>query len=268
MPADAEADAQHMLAEIGHDGLSILYYSPNPMHVRGWMNFPFEKNLATSLKGAALSDLLEREALPAFTTCHIFFNFKETMLVPQEFFKEPIASSMLDCIHGPQPTDAVFSEQVPGIEAVNVYRVDDFIYNSLNSRFLSAVFYHSNTLLLPYLLKKQVELFVTIYQDSIRVILFREDRLQLAQYFEYNTPSDVAYHLLNVCQQHAISPAEIRLLLSGFIQSDSNLYDELYRYFLNIELEETAEPVTMGEEVQQMPAHFYSHLISLAKCVS
>lgn len=231
------------------------------------MNYQFEMNLPAAEMATDLNQLLGKETLPEFNSCHIFFNFKEVMLVPGQFFKDSAAASMLDCKFGEQPTDAIFSEPVEGMKAINLYRVNDYIYNILNSRFLSAVFYHSHTLLIPFLQRQQQELFCTIYQHSIRVFLFRDDKLQLVQYFDYSTPSDVAYHLMNTCSLHQASPSEIRLTLTGFIDKESNLYEELYRYFLNIQIQESGD-IELSGEVGEMPAHFFSHLISLVQCVS
>jgi hypothetical protein len=259
---------QHLLIEIGQEGLSIIYYSIAPFQVEGWMNFHFDKNQPSSQMAAAVDELLEKESLPPLNSCHIFFNFKESTLVPRKFFREEEAAAMLDCLYGSQPTDAVFWEPLNSIDAVNIYRVDDQLYNLLNNKFLSAVFYHSHSILLPYLLRVQEELFCTVYQDSIRVVLSRGDKLQIVQYFEYNTPSDVAYHLLNVCGRHQVSPSEIRLNLTGFIERDSNLYEELYKYFLDIRLAELPDGVLLSGGVSEMPAHFFSHLIALGQCVS
>jgi hypothetical protein len=268
LPPDPAGKNLHLLAEIGSEGLSLLYYSTSPVSIEGWMNFQFEKNMPSPDMAAELNELIGKESLPEFNSCHIFFNFKESLLVPVQYFKEATAASMLECKYGAQPTDAIFSEQLEGMNAVNVYRVNDYIYNNLNSRFLSAVFYHTHTLLLPFLQRQQQELFCTIYQHSIRVILFREDKLQLVQYFDYSTPSDVAYHLMNTCSQHQVSPSEVRLTLTGFIDKDSNLYEELYRYFLEIQFAELPEGVELSTGVSSMPAHFFSHLISLVQCVS
>jgi hypothetical protein len=232
------------------------------------MNFQFEKNMPLPGIATELNEFIGKENLPEFNSCHIFFNFKESMLVPDPYFKEAAAAAMLDCKYGPQPTDAIFSEPVEGMNAVNVYRVNDYVYNILNSRFLSAVFYHAHTLLLPFLQKQQQELYCTIYQHSIRVILFMGGKLQLVQYFDYGTPSDVAYHLLNTCSQHQVPPSTVSLTLTGFIDKDSHLYEELYRYFLNIDFAALPGEVGLSEEVGTMPPHFFSHLISLAQCVS
>ena len=267
MPLHPGEKSLHLLAEIGSEGLSLLYYATSPTSIEGWVNYQFEINMPASEMATELNQLLGKETLPEFNSCHIFFNFKECMLVPDQYFNETATASMLDCKFGAQPTDAIFSEPVDGMNAMNVYRVNDYIYNILNSRFLSAVFYHSHTLLVPFLLRQQQELFCTIYQHSIRVFLFRDDTLQLVQYFDYGTPSDVAYHLINTCTQHQLSASEIKLTLTGFIDKDSNLYEELYRYFLNIQIAESGEAALPGEE-GDMPAHFYSHLISLVQCVS
>ncbi len=268
LPASPATQPLHLLIETGQEGVSLIYYSTAPFQVDGWMNFHFDKNQPASQIASAVKYLLENESLPAFNTCHIFFNFKESTLVPREFFREGQASAILDCLYGSQPTDAVFSEAVNAIDAVNVYRVDDQFYNLLNNKFPSAVFYHSHTVLLPYLLRVQEALYCTVYQDNIRVILNQGNKLQIVQYFEYNTPSDVAYHLLNVCGRHQVSASEIELTVGGFIEKDSNLYEELYKYFLNISLTELPGELRLSPEVSEVPPHFFSHLIALAQCVS
>lgn len=268
LPSISEGKGLHMLAEIGSEGLSMLYYSVSPVKVEGWLNFQFKKNIPSPEMAAELRQLTGKEELPEFNSCHIFFNFKDSMLVPSAYFKEGTAAAMLDCKFGTQPTDAIFSEEVEGMNAMNVYRVNDYVYNILNSQFLSAVFYHSQTLLLPFLQSLKEELYCTINQHSIRVVLFKSDKLQLVQYFDYGTPSDVAYHLLNTCSLHGVSPDEVKLTLDGFIDKKSHLYEELYRYFLNIRLSELPADVELSGELHGMPVHFYSHLISLVQCVS
>ena len=107
-----------------------------------------------------------------------------------------------------------------------------------------------------------------VYPNSIKVLFYREDKIQLVQYFSYNIALDVVYHLLNVCAQHSVEADSITILLSGMIDEKSNLYNEIYKYFLMINLNQLPANVSLSDEVMQYPHHFFSHLISLASCVS
>ena len=102
----------------------------------------------------------------------------------------------------------------------------------------------------------------------MKVVLFKGGEVQMVQIFEYTTPTDAAYQLLNICNQYDLSPKEIPLTVSGFIDKKSNLFDELYRYFLNIDLDKPDNGVAIATHISQYPVHFFSHLILLVKCVS
>ena len=106
------------------------------------------------------------------------------------------------------------------------------------------------------------------FHNSIKVFLFNGPALQLVQQFNYDTPVDAAYHLLNCCEQYNLAAAEITLMLSGMIDEQSKLYTELYRYFLSIEFEQTDKEIELHDRIKFYPSHFFSHLTGLASCVS
>jgi len=78
----------------------------------------------------------------------------------------------------------------------------------------------------------------------------------------------VAYHLLNICNLHNILPESITITLSGFVDMQSSLYEEIYRYFLNVQMEQLPQEVDITDEIKAYPTHFFSYLISLIQCAS
>jgi hypothetical protein len=256
----------HLLAEAGRDTISLVWYSKEPLKIEGLFIYQTGKDITGQTLAENIQTLLANENLPHYHSCSICYNFKESLLIPAEYYTAGNQAEMLHCIYGDNVAATIFSEPVKNVDAFNIYRVPASIHEAMINRFFAANIQHSNSLLVPSYLTKDI--YCIVYNSYIKVFLFSNGNLQLLQLYDYNTPADVAWHLLNVCTQHHVSPAEVELTLSGFIDQRSNLYEELYRYFLHIKMEEWPEGVGLAEEIRTYPEHFFSFLITLVKCVS
>ena len=90
---------------------------------------------------------------------------------------------------------------------------------------------------------------------------------QVIQKFEYKTPEDVAYNLLNVCNSFESAVDETTLHISGLLDKVSTLYAEIYKFFRNIQFGKLPEGYTYNDEIKKYPSHFFSHLFALSSCV-
>jgi hypothetical protein len=268
LPEVGSEDSVHLLIEAGWESISFLYFSKSPLKIQGLLIYQFEKNITAMEMADVLNQFFTQENLPRHLNCYISYNYKETTMIPAAFYNESALADILDSIYTPNKTSSYFSEKEAGLEAIIAYRVDSRIESVLNQHFPQAIVHSSISLQLPVFKEKSNFLYCIIYQNNLKVISFKQQELQLVQFFDYTTPTDVAYHLLNVCTQHDLSPQDICLTISGFIDKKSNLYEELDRYFLNIQLEELESDVAVAHAISQYPVHFFSHLILLAKCVS
>ena len=111
------------------------------------------------------------------------------------------------------------------------------------------------------------ELFVGFQTNHLTMMLCKEGRLQVIQHFEYSSPEDAAYHLLNACRSFEVLPDKVHLHISGLIDERSGLYEALYKYFLNIEFDKLPAGFSFTEEIKDHPSHFFSHLFYQASCV-
>ncbi len=268
LPQLQQEESYHLIVEVGADTLSLVYFTKEPLCIQALYVHHIDKNTPASQLAEELEEYFRTENLPGQLSCHICYNFKECTPIPTVYFKQGNLTEMMDVLYGENNKATSSAEVVKGMDMALGYRLNKEIDALLQSRYPGAVTHHSLALQIAALGKEQDGLFCSIYQHSIKVVLFKNGVLQIARFFDYATPSDVAYHLLNVCAQHEVSPAIGRLVLSGFIDQKSNLYEELHRYFLNIELYEVAGPVTTAQAVSQYPVHFFSPLTLLATCVS
>ncbi|MBK8605606.1 MAG: DUF3822 family protein [Chitinophagaceae bacterium] len=95
------------------------------------------------------------------------------------------------------------------------------------------------------------------------VIAANRNNILLTQTFEYTTPEDVLFYLLKICKQFSLSRERVELQLSGLVDKQSSLYKELYQYFINIDFRNA-----LWNTGAEYPAHFFTSLNDLAKCVS
>ena len=260
----------HLLIEAGCESISFLLFSKSPFAVNGLIIYNLEKNLLPPELAEEINNCINSESMlrQSFNSCTICYNFKESMLVPQQYFDAPAQSEILDLFFGNSNASIVYCDKLTEQKMLNVYRVEEIIALVLQEFYPGATHIHASSLQVNKLPEQSNSLSCIVYHNGIKIILCKENKLQLVQYFSYNVALDVAYHLLNVCAQHNIPTDEVNILLSGMIDEQSNLYNEIYKYFLNIQFDKPTMEVALADGILEYPAHFFSHLISLASCVS
>ncbi len=267
-PIVEEISSLHLLLEVGNNEMSLLLYSTNPFIVQGHFLFILDdifitKEYANSIK----MELEQHHLLPTqFASVNVIYNYKESAIVPTDYFVDTTKENVCELMFGKDTTAYCFQENVKDNEMKLIYRVPQRMFDLLNELYPKNKFSHATSLQLLQNKSANV-LHCIIYQHNIKIILFKGSELQIVQYFDYETPLDVCYHLLNVCEQFAITINDVLLSLSGMIEEKSNLYKEMYKYFLNITFTQLSNETICAEFMKEQPQHFYSNLTALALCV-
>ncbi len=268
-PVTTNFSELHLVVETGKENISFLIFSKNPFSVEGFYSFNLDKNISPVEYAGAIKNIIEHDDLlkQHYATVNIFYNFNISTLIPAAYFVEEEKNNVCDVIFGHDKTAICFHENVKGHNIKILYRVPEKIYETLNSLFPKNIFAHSTSEQISFTDNNAASLQCIIYHNSIKILLFKNNQIQLVQYFDYETPADVCYHLLNVCERFQISTAEVNLVLSGMIDKDSSLYTEIYKYFLHVSFSTASTEINISEHLKELPPHFYHHLTALALCV-
>lgn len=213
-----------------------------------------------------LADILSShpEASASFYKVAVCYHYSQHVIVPQQYYSHENFGELWKAVHGVSSSKNIISETVAGWQLNSVYTVPQDVQQFLARRYPSASFKHFSTLALDT--KPQNEtaglLQVDFAVDEFEIVVFKQGELLLAGQFEYSTPHDVIYYLLNICNQYALSQYEVQLKVSGLIDKDSALFKELYQYFLNIEFREASWTHP------DYPLHFFTQLNDIARCAS
>ncbi len=220
--------------------------------------------LAAEMEGIILQEPLLKQT---FKKTDIVWSFPSALLVPHEWMNPETASDMLDLVQGDLQLGETKSDFMFKHNMHTAYRVPVAIAEVFAKHFLYASQTHQYAVLPDLCPGEANQLYVIFYNNRLTAMLHKENKLQAIQHFSYQSPEDAAFHLLNLCRSFDVSPEDVVMQCSGMIDENSNLYANLYKYFLTIRFADLPENASYADEIKKHPSHFFSHLVSTALCV-
>lgn len=261
----------HLLLEVAQFGISVLKFRKDPFTIDAVSIYNFQEDEAGTTFVEKFREVLTDTAIGDKSNVHVFYNFKESLLIPAEFMQEVSSSEQLNLMYGISPAAETAYDEIAidsGISKQDkmfcVFRIPRGV-RSLTNEISSNSSRHSTSQQIR--LTGASELHCTIFHNTIKVFLYSGNQLLLVQQFGYKTPADAVYHLLNVCDKHDLRPGDIDVYINGMIDSGSSLYQELYKYFLHLHFNVVADDIFLSSGIKEHPLHFITHLTELARCV-
>jgi hypothetical protein len=202
-----------------------------------------------------------------FKSTTVVYAHPQSVMIPSDLLQEAQKKEMLELVHGDISeafirTDFLFRQYTH-----NIYPVPKQVDAVVSYLFSSPVSTHLYSLLPDMFQSPGNHLHCIFSPASFTAMLAKEGKLQAIQTFAFKTPEDVAYYLLQICEAFETDINETILHLNGMIDKSSSLYIELYKYFLNVEFATLPSQYSYPEEINNYPAHYFSHLFAAASCV-
>jgi hypothetical protein len=199
------------------------------------------------------------------------YNTPECVLVPDILYNPDVRDAMMTLIHGDLEKGLTLTEQVKHLELHNIYRVPKVFHEEIVRVFPGGKYRHYYSAWLKARqsfseVQQGDHLHVIFYPYKIITVLFNNSQLELIQSFPYDIPEDVSYHLLNISEQFRLPADKLRLHVSGLLDTNSAMYTELMKYFLNVDLEARSRNFNYDFAFDNYPQHFFTPVFSLALC--
>ena len=201
----------------------------------------------------------------------VFYNNANGLLIPDRYYQEDHTSQWLELVNGDLHEELPLQDNIAEMEVKHVYSVSPGLHEELVRKYPMASFSHFNTGWLKKKFKHQQKatlMEVVLYPSHIIVSLWKQDQLHIIQCYEYDTPEDVAWWLLNIAYQWEMSPSELPVVVSGLVEIQSPMYSEIKKYFLEVELDTRPSVFQYDFSFDNYPQHFFSPIFSLALCAS
>lgn len=267
--SNAPLEKPVLLVQAGKQGIALIQLDSDSNTFISLQVYHFARHLSNEDIAAEMNTILAADDLlqQHFKKIFITWCFDESILVPNSFFDTAKNNAMLELVYGDASAATAQNEMVLMQDLHTVYRIPVAVKNVFNSWFPFAIQHHQQSLLIN-INKEQLNLLYCIFYPShITVLLRQNNQLQVIQNFEFSTPQDAVYHLLNTCESFAADINQTNVILCGMIDADSSLYGELYKYFLHIGFASLPGNFNYTEEIKNYPAQYFSHLFATASCV-
>jgi hypothetical protein len=202
----------------------------------------------------------------------IIFNWPENCIVPRVYFDKDHSREMLGLMFGYLYKGLLLSEKLSEADMFIIYRIPPVLDDFFQRRFTGCTYRHYYSLWLDTRNKNvkspATQVNIIFNPNEIIAAVFINGQLQVMQNHPYQTPEDIAWHMLNVYHRFNLKQEETPLLVGGMIDQNSAMYAELLKYFINIEFDSMPEGINLPEQFQSFPPHFFSPILKLALCAS
>jgi hypothetical protein len=263
------AARQNLFVQAGRQGISLIQLDSDSNMFTSVLVYHFTKHLTDARIAEEIKTIVSAENFHPmrFKKIDVAWCFDENILVPHKYFDAANANAMFHLVYGDVMPGAVQNELINTHHLHALYKIPLAVKTVFNNWAPFCIQTHQNCLLINFNKENTDLLYCNFYPEHLTVLLRKEGQLQVMQNFEFSTPEDASYYLLNVCQSFEVDATQATLTVSGMIDAKSNLYNELYKYFLNINFSTLPENFNYMEEMENHPAHYFSYLFATAACV-
>lgn len=263
LPDSINTSNKDLICEISESGFAYFLQDYDTKFIQGLSVYHFDKINGIDSLTNTLQKIFDNDSTISgpFRKTTICYSFKESILIPESIHQFEAANESLTVVYGEMPASIVRSENIPGTKIHNIYRISEEVHQAITKYFPTAAVIHQYTALSHT--ENEISAMTAIfYPNKIITKLIKEGALQIIQSYNYSCPEDVVYYMLNICHQFSVEV--VTLNLGGMIEKDSAMYDEIHKYFKQINF--LALGADVAEGIKEFPAHYFGHLFLLSSC--
>jgi hypothetical protein len=203
----------------------------------------------------------------------VTFNTEEYVLMPDRFYQPAISEDCLSLVHGNLPSNVSSWEHLSALGMHNLYRTPGWLHQALVHRFHQASTHHGISLMLSAIRQRNDEwsptcMHLWFFTGHVLSAVYKGGELLISNWLPYEIPEDLSYTLLNTAEQFGLNPEDIPVTVSGFIDRESIIFEELMKYFLVVETDNGGGTFIADDIFSGYPDHYFTPAFSFAICAS
>ncbi len=187
----------------------------------------------------------------------------EALIIPSEIFDVTEAKAHLKSIYKTSEADSFYSDIVGNKNIVAAFAIPKVLEKAINVHFYNANIQHSYTVNIKTQNANAAdEISLQLHSSYFVITVYKQNKLQLIQTYNYNVAEDVLYYLLAAQQHLELDKENVSVKVSGLIDSDSALYKLLKQYFHNVQFQNNNIDIIDSAIIDKSPAHYSIHDLS------
>ncbi|MDL2262117.1 DUF3822 family protein [Bacteroidales bacterium OttesenSCG-928-I21] len=155
-----------------------------------------------------------------------------------------------------------------------IYSVDNNLVDFLKTIFPKHKLYsHASSFIETNFIKNKIrenrenaKVFVQVFESFIDILVFRNEKIELYNSFDYKTNNDILYHIVNVFEQLKLSQEETEVSVSGFIETDNIAIIHLRKFVRMVYFEPQNMDFIYFYKFQETLPHYFVNFLNIVKC--
>lgn len=251
-----EADSKSLLIEAGNGNLSILLWDKTRAVPEAAEVFSGILDCTDQWQEVMQqSELLGYRSLDTI----IFLNYPRFLPVPTIFYKPQEALLQMEAIFGEDHFLHTGGDILRELDMVIGWQVPKDSFECMADHFDAVQFKSIATLMLetgPVMKGESHEGHILVSGQHVWIAVWRNGQLLIIKSIPAGDSDNIAYQMLNICEQWGIDKEKIYWRVTGMVQQDSPMWAAAERFFLNVVPENTT-----GVFGTDIPPHFFAHQI-------
>jgi len=267
LPSSVNPESCKLLCEVSNEGFSFCIKDEESNSFLGLGVYHFDKNKPAVGLPIALQILFhQKETFSGkFKKVCVVFSFCQSTLIPFSVYDRDKNELLMNMMFGDLgQNETILTDVLPDHSLYNCYRIPTALLEVIQTQFPDSSCSHQYSLLLKNLPVENDRLALIFYTQKFVACLIKEGKFQLVNSYNFETPEDVSYTLLNICKQFNI--ADPHLMIHGLLEENSPLYKDIYKYFNNIELASLPSNSVYSDEIMKFPSHYFSYIFAIDSC--
>ncbi len=199
--------------------------------------------------------------------------FNCSTFIPNPLYDPASAEDHLRFSQNFKNSDELMTDSLKQVEARNVFAIPSPVYAALSKLYPAAEFHHTTTALTDYLLSihknsDEEMMTVIVHQRYIEIVVTKGKSLLLCNNYNYESPEELVYYILFVCEQLQLNPENIELKFAGIISLTDSAYMLSRKYIRNAEMVTRPDNYSYSFILNTLPTQFHYNLFCQLICAS
>lgn len=204
-----------------------------------------------------------------FKQVKISFDNPTYTFVPSEYYSKEVKKDYFSMLLPSWDEQKICKDALADAALTNIYGVDKNLIGYLKKEFSLARYFHAETAFLQSVWPSSSEgnrIYVRVSAERVSLTVISGNKLCLAQSYNIKHTRDTLYYVLNSLSRFGMDRENVRLLLSGEVESGSSIFQELSYEVPGTTWLNRSDQYQFTAPFGEYPLHYFYNLTALASC--
>ncbi|MCG6186417.1 DUF3822 family protein [Maribellus maritimus] len=252
---DKENTQEYLLSiQISLGGFSFIVASAKENRLLAWKNTPLTITSVQFLQ-KRFQEWLDMEEIlkQQYQKVHLIFDTKEFVPVPEKYYEEQESKKLVESVFELSSSEFEIAENQVNVHDLRLlFTLPKGLKGYLSEQFPDLEIFHPLTICienLPEISADRNGLIILFSSGYFYLVLFREQKLLLANSYNLSHKNDIIFYTLSTTKQYHFNPTKTDVFIAGDIYGGEETILEIKEYFTSTQLLKPAKDIEINTEI-------------------